>query len=134
MKRQIARSVLGVLLLVGSALATDVSGLWTGQAQGGRGTEDVAFRFQVQGTTFTGKLFGDEFDQPVTEGTITGDQIKFFVVTTNYYSGAKTRFLYTGTIKGGEMELVRERVASPDDRPGNRQQNFKQTLKLKRLT
>ena len=42
------------------------------------------------------------------------------------------KFVYTGVIKGVEMELVRERVQAPDEKAANRPAT-KQTLKLKRL-
>ena len=54
------------------------------------------------------------------------------MVTTNYYGGTKVKFTYTGTIKGGEMELVRERVQTAEDKSANRPA-VKQTLKLKRV-
>ena len=115
-------------------LAADITGIWTGEQQGRRGQpEEIAFQFKIQGGVLTGKLFGDEFDLPLSEATLSGDQIRFIITTTNYYSGTKTKFIYSGTIKGSEMELTRERVPSPLDRPTDRPQT-KQTLKLKRLT
>lgn len=115
-------------------LAADLTGIWTGQAPGRRGEpEDVAFRFKMEGTTLSGKLFGDEFDLPISEASVEGDQIRFVIITTNYYSGSKSRFIYTGTIRGNEMELTRERVQTPEEKAANRPV-FKQTLTLKRLT
>jgi hypothetical protein len=135
MTHRIARCALGVLLLANWVLAADITGIWAGQQQGRNGQlDDVAFRFKLDGQTLTGKMFGDEFDLPITEGTVSGDQVRFTVVTTNYYNKNTTSFIYTGTLKGGELELVRERVATPQDTPAvNRQQPGKQTFKLKRL-
>jgi hypothetical protein len=102
---------------------------------GGRGEpQDISFRFKVDGQSITGTMFGDEFDLPISEASVTGDQIRFTVVTKNYYSGAKQPFVYTGTIKGAEMELTRERIVNPDDKP-TKNPNFqgKQTIKLKRI-
>jgi len=94
--------------------------------------EDVAFRFKFDGRALTGTLFGDEFDLPIAEASFAGDQVRFTVITTNYYSGAKVKFTYTGAVKGPEMELVRERVPTPEDKSANRAP-AKQTLKLKRM-
>src|ERR1051326_5884384 len=111
MSRLIARSVLGLFFLAAGALAADISGIWMGQQQGRRGEpEDVAFRFTMNGQKFTGKMFGDEIDLPISEITFSEDQIRFVVTQTNYYSGNKTQFVYTGTVKGNEMELTRERL------------------------
>ena len=134
MRRQIAHAVCVFVLAGTSALAADISGIWAGQQQGRRGEpEDIAFRFKVDGPSLTGKVFGDEFDLPITEASIEGDQIRFVVVTTNYYSGTKSRFIYTGTVKGQEIELVRERVPTPEEKAANRPVP-KQTLTLKRLS
>src|SRR5947209_1946545 len=132
MRRRIARSAL-ILFFAAYALGAELDGIWAGQQAGRNGLpEDLAFRFQRSGTTVTGKMFGDEFDLPVLEGSLAGDQIRFVVTTTNYYNGSKTKFIYTGTIKGLEMELVLERVPALDDKGGNRPA-AKQTIKLKRI-
>jgi hypothetical protein len=131
--RLIARPVLAVLLLATCALASEIDGIWVGQQAGRRGDpEDLAFRFKLDGQVLTGKMFGDEFDLPISEGSFSGDQIRFIVTTTNYYNGTKTRFIYTGAIKYGEMELTRERVQTAEEKAANRNAG-KQTLKLKRV-
>jgi hypothetical protein len=134
MNRRIARSVLSLLLLAASVAASDFDGIWVGQQPGRRGeSEDLAFRLKVNGESITGKMFGDEFDLPITEGSFSGDQIRFVVTTTNYYNGTKTKFTYTGAIKDGVLELVRERVQTADDKGANRPA-ARQVLKLKRIT
>ncbi len=115
--------------------AADVSGIWTGQMPGRRGDpEDVAFQFKLKGTAVTGKMFGDEFDLPLEEASISGDQITFTITTTNYYSGTKTKVIFTGTIKDNEIELTRTRVGGPPPRNPENRQNLKQTFTIKRLT
>jgi hypothetical protein len=117
-----------------SACAADLTGIWAGQQPGRNGeVQDVAFRFKLDGQTLTGTLFGDEFDLPVGDASLAGDQIKFTITTTNYYSGSKSVFTYTGTVKGAEMELVRERIQTPEEKAKNRPV-FKQTIKLKKLS
>jgi hypothetical protein len=125
-----------VLILAATAglLASDLTGIWVGQQPGQNGqVNDVALRLKLDGQSLTGKLLGDEFDIPIADASVTGDQVRFSVTTTNYYSGGKTKFLYTGVVKGAELELVRERVPSPTDRPNANRVPQKQTLKLKRL-
>ena len=114
-------------------LAADLTGIWTGQQPGRNGQiDDVAFRFKADGQSLTGTLFGDEFDLPISEASVNGDQVRFVIVTTNYYSGTKSRFIYSGTVRGVEMELTRERVQTPEEKATNRPVS-KQTLKLKRI-
>ena len=137
MSRSIARFVLSMLLLATCVLASDIEGIWVGQQPGRRGeAEDLAFRFKLNGESLTGKMFGDEFDLPITEGSFSGDHVRFTITTTNYYNGTKTRFTYTGTIKDGMLELVRERVSAPDERgaKGANRPPAPQVLKLKRIS
>src|SRR5436305_10519501 len=101
MNHRIARCALGFLLFTASMLAAEITGIWAGQQQGRLGQpEDVAFRFKMDGQKLTGTMFGDEFDIPIGEGSVSGDQVRFTVTTKNYYSKSSTVFVYTGTIKG----------------------------------
>jgi len=125
--------ILLLLIVTARMYAAGVDGIWTGQTPGRNGeVQDISFQFRLNGNTLTGKMFGDEFDLPIEEGSTTGDQIKFTITTTNYYNGNKTKFIYTGTIRGDEIELNRER-AERDKEEGDKRQNSKQTVKLKRL-
>jgi hypothetical protein len=135
MTLRIARCAVGFLLAANWVFAADLTGIWAGQQQGRQGAmEDVAFRFKMDGQALTGKMFGDEFDLPISEGSVTGDQVRFTVTTINYYSKVAVKFTYTGTIKGAELELVRERVPPPGESAAvASRQPGKQTLKLKRL-
>lgn len=136
MRRLLARTLLFLVLLAAALSAADVNGIWTGQMPARRGEmEDVAFQFKLNGNSLTGKMFGDEFDLPLEDASLTGDQVKFTIITTNYYSGTKIKFTFTGVVNGAEMELTRQRVPSPtgENAAANRD-GGKQTLKLKRLT
>jgi hypothetical protein len=133
MSLRLARCVLGVLCLANSLVASDIAGIWAGQQPGRNGqTDDVAFRFKLDGQVLTGRIFGDEFDLPIAEAVLSGDHVRFTVTTTNYFSGTKTQFVYSGVVKGGELELVRERIQTAEEKGANRP-IVKQTLKLKRL-
>jgi hypothetical protein len=135
MMKQFARCLIGFAIAATAMFAADLTGIWAGTAPGRRGDkEDVAFQFKVDGSALTGKMFGDEFDLPLEETSVSGDQVKFVVTTTNYYSRTQVKFVYTGTIKGNEIELTRTRVGGPPaEGPANRQ-NGKQTFTIKRLT
>lgn len=134
MRRAGIRILFCLLLTFSWAAAADISGIWAGQQEGRRGEpEDVAFRFRVEGNSITGTMFGDEFDVPVEDGFVSGDQVRFAVATTNYYTRTRVVFRYTGTVQGSEIELVRERVQTQEEKAANRPV-FRQTLKLKRLT
>src|SRR4249919_2422586 len=98
--RSIARSVLAVLLFAMYVQASEIDGIWVGQQQGRRGEpEDLAFRFKLDSQVLSGKMFGDEFDLPISESSFSGDQIRFVVTTTNYYNETKTKFIYADAIK-----------------------------------
>jgi hypothetical protein len=131
---RVARYLAGVAI-ASSMFAGDLTGIWSGQAPGRRGDkEDVAFQFKVNGSTVTGKMFGDEFDLPLEEASVSGSQVKFTVTTTNYYSRSQVKFVYTGTIKGDEIELARTRVGGAPAEAPPTGQNLQQTFTIKRLT
>jgi hypothetical protein len=111
--------------------AVDVTGIWTGQVQGRNGeVQEITFRFRQTGDALTGKMYGDIEDIPLADGKVSGNQIGFSV--TNEFGGGRAKFVYTGTVKGTEIELTRDREGG---RPGSgtQRQNFRQTLKLKRM-
>jgi hypothetical protein len=133
MRRGIARSIAGLLFFAVSISAADIEGIWVGQQPGRNGeVEDLAFRLKVNGSSITGKMFGDEFDLPISDGSLTGDQVRFIVTSNNYYNRVKTQFVYTGTLKDGVLDLVRERLQGPEVRAG-KAGPARQTLKLHRL-
>jgi hypothetical protein len=135
MGRPLARLLSVFVLAVTTISAADIAGIWTGRAPGRRGDmEDVAFQFKLNGSAITGKLFGDEFDLPIEEAFVSGDQIKFIVTNTNYYNGNQTKIQYTGTIKGEEIELTRTRLGVPPvEGPQRNRQNVPATFTIKRL-
>jgi len=129
---RLLRLTIGVWLCAVVLFASEIDGIWVGQQQGRAGMEEVAFRFKLDGQSLKGTLFGDEFDLPISEGSFSGGQIRFVITNLNYYSGAKTVFVYTGSLKAGEMELVKERAPAPEDSAAKRPIT-KQTLTLRRI-
>jgi hypothetical protein len=124
------------ILSVSTMLAADVSGIWSGQTTDRNGDlQDLSFRFTWKGNTLIGKMYGDNESTPIEDAGISGNQITFMVTTE--LNGAITKFLYTGTVTGDEMDLLRKRVgfkvdAVAKDAAANKAaQN--QHLRLKRL-
>jgi hypothetical protein len=134
MYRHFARYVAG-FAIAATMFAGDLTGIWAGQMPGRRGDkEDVAFQFKVNGSTLTGKMFGDEFDLALEDASVAGNQIKFTITTTNYYSGSQVKTVFTGTIKGNEIELTRARAGGAPAEGSPTRQNVNQTFTIKRLT
>jgi hypothetical protein len=127
----------GVLTLAPALLAGNVSGIWTGQIVDRNGDpQDLSFRFSQNGDNLTGKMYGDNESSAIADCKLAGNQITFSV--TNELNGQSSKFIYTGTINGDEMQVTRERVGlknAPLKAPsanGNGQ-NQKQTVRLKRI-
>ena len=120
------------------AFAAELSGIWTGQVTTRGGTQDVTLKLEQQGSRVTGKLYDDRGSSPISEGKAVGDVV-IFVVAVQEQSGNQindTRLRFTGTLKDGVLELVRDRESSTI--AGNsggvfQKASAKQVLKLKRL-
>ncbi len=126
----VAARAIGIGLLLATGLfGAELAGIWMGEVAGKNGEkQDVAFQFQVKGGgVVTGVMFGDEFDLPVEELRVEGDRVSFTVTSTDYYSGRKTKSLFTGMVTGAGLELVREQ--------GNAEAGkvVKTTIRLRRL-
>src|SRR5437773_2711817 len=104
-----------LLLLASSLFAGDITGIWVGQIPGRNGELlDISFKFTQDGSTLGGKLYGDYQSTPITEGKISGDQVAFVVVAPEQSGNQinRTKLRFSGSVKGGEMELTREREGS----------------------
>jgi hypothetical protein len=126
------RLALIFLALVACLPASEIDGIWTKQPDRPGPAEDLAFRFKSTGQSLTGKMFGDEFDVPISDASLSGDQIRFTITTTNYYNGTKTKFVYSGVVQGPTMNLVRERVSTTSEKEAGRP-SPKQQITLKRV-
>ena len=121
-----------------SLMGADVSGTWTGVIPARNNeVQDVTFRLVQQGDALTGKLYRDTTSVPILDGKISGDQISFRVESEEQVGNVFVliKYSFTGSIKGTEMELTREREANPIFNPGNPANRafLKQTFTLKRL-
>jgi hypothetical protein len=131
---------LAILLLFALTLsAADLSGTWVGQIPVRNGDmEDVAFKFTQKGATLGGKLYGDYQSTPIASGTVSGDLVTFVVVAAEQAGNQinETKLRFTGRIKDGEIELIRDREGSTTAGNGGAVQfkgNTKLTFRLKRL-
>lgn len=127
------------LLCAGIVCGPDVSGIWMGQIPGRNGEpQDIAFKFTQSGEKLQGKLYGDYQSTPITEGKVAGDEVSFVVIAPeqagNQINQARLRF--SGSIKGEEIELTRQRERATNAGNGGVVQfkgNAKQTFRVKRL-
>jgi hypothetical protein len=119
--------------------AADFSGIWLGQIPTRNGEmQDVAFQFTQSGAKLSGKMYGDYQSAPITNGVVAGDLVTFIVVAEEQAGNQinQTRLRFSGTLKNGAIELLRERESSTNAGNGGGVQfrgNTKATLTLKRL-
>ena len=133
------RLLLSGVLCASALLGADITGIWVGQVPGRNGEpQDIAFKFTLNGTSLGGKLYGDYQSMAISEGKVSGDEIIFIVVTPEQAGNQinESRLRFKGSVKGGEMELTRERESSRNAGNGGGAQiknNAPQTVRLKRL-
>jgi hypothetical protein len=118
--------------------AADLSGTWTGVVPARNNElQDITFRFVQTGETLTGKMYRDTTGVPIIDGKISGDRISFIVLSEEQVGNLfiEIKYMFTGSIKGAEIELTRERGANPaltTSNPNSRI-NQKPTFALKKL-
>lgn len=100
--------------------------------------QDVAFRFTQKGESIEGKLYGDYGSSPISEGRVSGEEIRFVILAPEQAGNQinDTKFRFTGSLKGGEIELTRERETSTNaGNAGGAQvrNSTKQSIRLRRL-
>jgi hypothetical protein len=131
------RQLLVILLFAIIGSAADLSGIWTGVMPQGRNGDlvDLTFKITQTGDKIGGKMYRDHSSAPIVEGKITGDQVVFTVVLEEQLGNlfVETKHVFTGTIKGADIEVSRERVLDPKIGNAERRGNQKQTFTLKRL-
>jgi hypothetical protein len=133
MKRLLRLFVLAILAHC-AIYAAELAGIWMGETAGRNGEkQDIAFRFKMTKGILVGVMFGDESDLPVEDLKVDGDNVSFSVTTVNYYSGAHSTLVYSGTLADKEMHLTRQRKGGPAAGAPDRQ-NGKQEIVLKRVT
>ena len=102
-------AVAGAALLFGA----DPTGTWQGELPGpGGNTYPMTFKLKADGAKLTGTMGGDQFEQPVLEGTIKGDDIAF-TVHLEFNGGIDLKF--TGKVAADKIDMTVLR--SGDDKP-----------------
>ena len=129
--------VVGLIAALAS-MGGDLSGTWTGVIPARNNElQDVTFRLVQKGDVLTGKLYRDTTSVPIVDGTISADRISFRVESEEQVGNVFVviKYSFTGTVKGTEIELTREREANPMLNTGNPANKafLKPTFTLKRL-
>ncbi|MBI2685661.1 MAG: hypothetical protein HYX27_05040 [Acidobacteria bacterium] len=102
MKLPITRTLLAVLTLATAALAADIAGKWTAMVPGRQGqARETTFTFKVDGEKLTGTMTGQQGDQPIADGKVSGDKISFV------RESQRGKQSFTGTITGDEIKFKR---------------------------
>jgi len=97
-----------VLAAASVAWASDLNGKWVAQVTGQNGqTRETTFNFKVEGSKLTGTVSGRQGDNPISDGTIKGDDVSFTVVAN--FNGNEIKLLYKGKVSGDELKLSRTR-------------------------
>jgi hypothetical protein len=88
-------------LLVGAAVAADVSGKWRAEFTTPDGTARFNnFTFKQDGEKLTGTVAGAQDETPIANGTVKGDEISF---TADRPFG---KFTYKGKVSGDEIKFT----------------------------
>jgi len=119
-------------------LSGTLSGTWTGVIPARNNElQDITFRLVQSGDTLTGKMYRDSTSVPILEGKLDGDRVSFRVNSEEQVGNlfVVIKYTFTGSIKGADLELTREREANPLLTTGNpaSRVNQKPTFTLKRL-
>jgi hypothetical protein len=95
--------LLAVFVLTASA--ADISGKWTGTAEGPQGTLQRSFTFQQDGSKLTGET-NSEFTgkSVINDGKVEGDAISFSI--TANIQGNEVKLSYKGKIAGDTIKLT----------------------------
>ena len=97
-----------VLAAASVAWASDLNGKWVAQVAGQNGqTRETTFNFKVEGSKLTGTVSGRQGDNPISDGSIKGDDVSFTVVAN--FNGNEIKLLYKGKVSGDELKLSRTR-------------------------
>ena len=107
MKKKVSLLLVCLFAVAGLALAqAKVDGKWTAEIQGGRGTQMITITLKNEGGKLSGTVEGGRGGaQPIMEGTVTGNTIKF--KQKQMGRGGEVTLAYTGTISGDEIKFSR---------------------------
>jgi hypothetical protein len=103
MAGMISRIFVMALALASVLLAADPTGTWTGDQPGQNGnTYTITFKLKADGRKLTGTMGGDQFEQPIQNGEIHGDDISF-AVHLDFGNGIDLK--YTGKVGADQIDF-----------------------------
>ncbi len=101
----------GAILL----LAADPTGVWTGDQPGPNGnTYNITFKLKADGGKLTGTMGGEQFEQPIQNGEIHGDDISF---TVHLEFGDGIDLKYTGKVAADKIDFKVQRSGDDNAQP-----------------
>ena len=97
------------------SFAAGVDGKWTADVPGRGGQpQATTFTFKAEGEKLTGTVSGMRGDNPISDGTVKGDDVAFNVVVS--FNGNEFKLKYKGKLSGDEIKFTRTRDGG--DQPG----------------
>ncbi len=113
------RLLWAILLTAPLLSAADLTGTWVGliENEDPRRSQDLAFRFEQNGTTLSGKQYGDEGGSAFDGGRVAEDGTVRFEVVIREQQGNQVNevlYEYQGRVEAGVIELRRERASAKD--------------------
>jgi hypothetical protein len=115
MPYMISRIILA--LFIGAALlsAADPTGTWTGDQPGPNGNSyNITFKLKADGGKLTGTMGGEQFEQPIQNGEIHGDDISF---TVHLDFGDGIDLKYTGKVATDKIDFKVQRSGEDNAQP-----------------
>jgi hypothetical protein len=98
---------LGALLGATLLLAADPTGTWTGDQPGpGGNTYPITFKLKAADGKLTGTMGGEQFEQPIQNGEVHGDDISF---TVHLDFGDGIDLKYTGKVSADKIDFKVQR-------------------------
>jgi hypothetical protein len=111
----IQRILLTTLAVAMLLLAADPTGTWTGDQPGRDGnTYNITFKLKADGAKLTGTMGGDQFEQPIQNGEIHGDDISF---TVHLEFGDGIDLKYTGKVAADKIDFKVQRGSDDKAQP-----------------
>jgi hypothetical protein len=103
----ISRILVMVIAVAAVLLAADATGTWTGDQPGPNGnTYSITFKLKADGGKLTGTMGGDQFEQPIQNGEVHGDDISF-AVHLDFGDGIDLK--YNGKVAGDKIDFKVQR-------------------------
>jgi hypothetical protein len=115
MPYMISRTILALLIGAILPLAADPSGTWTGDQPGPNGNSyAITFKLKADGGKLSGTMGGEQFEQPIQNGEIHGDDISF---TVHLDFGDGIDLKYTGKVGTDKIDFKVQRSGDDQAQP-----------------